>query len=128
MLALTSPPNHSFLHYPLVQMKAIIFVVALLAVLSASALAQDYGFDGNSSIPDPDGTLSFRDTVMVVNDVDKYAGFRSVRVSVSLGDVEVDTLGGFVSYKAIPFGILLYWGSDVNWTPSTFTAVGCTYP
>lgn len=101
-------------------------VVALLAVLSASALAQEYKFDGNASIADPDGTLTFRDTVMAVDTVNKWAGFRSVRVSVSAGDLEVDTLGGFISYRTIPFGILLYWGSDVTWTPSTFTSSGCT--
>lgn len=120
------PLSHSFSDFQLAQMKATLLVVALLAVLSASSLAQDYHFDGNSSISDPDGTLTFRSTYMAVNNVDKWAGFRSVRVSVSSGDLEIDTLGGFVSYKSIPFGILLYWGSDVTWTPSTFTSVGCT--
>jgi len=119
--------HHSFSHTPLVKMKVTLLVVAILAFMSASALAQqDYQYDGNATIPDPDGTLTYRSTYLVVNTTERWAGFRSVRAVVSGGDSEIDTLGGFISYKTIPIAALLYWGGDKVWDATSFSSIDCT--
>ena len=97
-----------------------IAVFALLGMLCIAASAQEYQFEGNVSIPDPDGALSFRKTWMVHNSIQKWVGFRSINFHLDNDSLDIDTLGGFISYDSIPFAIMGYYELDADWDEDSF--------
>lgn len=100
-------------------------LVALFAVLAVSALASSsYQFSGNATVSDPDGTLTFRSTSMGRVGLRKLVGFSSVAIDVirngSDTQVQVDTLGGFVSYTQVPGALLSYFTGSLTLDPNSF--------
>ena len=100
-------------------------LVALFAVLAVSAFAASgsYQFSGNATVSDPDGTLSFRSTSMG-QILGKKVGFSSVAIDISRNDsgteINVDTLGGFVSYNSVPGALLSYFSGSLTLDPNSF--------
>jgi hypothetical protein len=109
---------------------SVAFLVLAVCFLCQGALAQvEYSFDGNITAPDPDGSISFRHTIVIMDNARKFAGFRSISadVDVNAGQVDVDTLGGFVSWQSVPFALLAYWDIDASWTVNTFSVDAGTF-
>lgn len=119
------PKIHSHPRSSTVHMMKSALLVALFAVLAIS-VAANYSFSGNVTVSDPDGTLTFRTTAMNKLLTKKVVAFSSVAIEVSRNqsgtEINVDTLGGFISYTSVPGALLSYFTGSLNLNPDSFDA------
>lgn len=129
-----SLPLPSVIHYSLqsstLNMRLLrnsTLLIALLHVLLAScALSQDYTFNGNTTVADPDGTLGYRETLLVTFLGGTTAGFRSVSYHRSEKVAEADTIGGVISWDRVPTAFLSYFALNATWEENSFNVSGGT--
>lgn len=127
------------------------YLLLVLAILCALATVQGHrgGNDGGNDGGDGwgqgigGGRFRFRPTPWALNPhgifnkrlvsvgffpwMDLFS-FRSQSLNRSHDEIDVDLVGGFVSFNHAPIAVLAFWKYMAEWSHENFTAEGCTYP
>jgi hypothetical protein len=101
-------------------MRALALWCLSLALVVALAYADDFELVGNATtISDPDGVLNYRFVSTNMSMVERSMWFRSLRSEAPPEATypEIDTLGGFVSFKSLPMAFFGYWNFNASFNP-----------